>query len=279
MAVRFMLRFSPVEEPARWSSTYGAAYGLRGALLPLLRETACIDDLHGGRYCFAPDPEPDLEGCLVAYLSVGDDRRVEPFVAGLAAISDAAPIMRAGGVTFRLATAEVVAHVGPAELLAATPARGAQVRLMSITTFAAGDRRSRGVADPALIVRSWASSWNGQDGGPGPAAETGEPCPDDMVAGMGRLLDPIAGTLTWGRARVTVPGVSGARLRAPRSLYGFSGSFHLRLHRAAGEEHTVWLARLAALAPFVGTGYHVQLGLGITDVVAGSGGERIRRTT
>jgi hypothetical protein len=103
----------------------------------------------------------------------------------------------------------------------------------------------------------------------GPAEESGSECPADIVGDLGRLLDPVEGTLTWGRARLSAHGISAERLRAPQSLYGFSGSLRLRLHRKADNEHAIWLGRLAVLAPFVGTGYHVQLGLGATDLVGG----------
>jgi len=268
MAVRFVLRFAPVGAGQRWRSTYVAAYGLRGALLPLLRESAGVGDLHGSRYALfaAPDPAPD--GHLLAYLSVGDNGRSGPLAQGLAAIRNGAVEMRIGGVTVHLESFEVERQVGPESMLAAVGPGAIKVRFLTVTTFAAGNRRSRGVPDPALIVSSWASSWNGTGRGPSAALETGEPCPPDIIAELGRLLDPTRGTLTWGRAQLAEPATPRDRLRAPSSLYGFTGSLRLRLHRSADPVHALWLGRLAAIAPFVGTGYHVQLGLGVTEVLA-----------
>ena len=258
MAARFRLRFDWIGPPIEFSSPHTAAYWLRGGLIPVLREAGGVDSLHGQRYGL--EPAPDLRD---AALSVGDDSRATSLTYGLATVRDDLVEIPIAGSFARLVSFDVETGAPSQELLDATPAQALWVDFATVTTFAAGDRRSRGIPDPALIIGSWSASWNGRHTGNSPARDTGVECPETLGLHLGRLLDPVSGTLTWGAIEFAD---SENGMKAPAKIYGFTGTLGLRLHRTADAVHRRWLGRLAALVPFVGTGYHTQLGLGATAV-------------
>ncbi len=258
MAARFRLRFEWIGPQIEFSSIHMAAYLLRGGLIPVLREAGGVDRLHGQRYRL--DAAPDLRD---AGLSVGDDSRTASLADGLAEVREGVVEIPIAGSSARLVSFDLEAREPSQRLLDAVPAQALLVDFSTVTTFAAGNRRSRGIPDPALIIGSWAASWNGRHAGHSPARDTGVECPDGFGLHLGRLLDPVAGTLGWGAVRFVD---RRQPMKAPGAIYGFTGTLGLRLHWTADKVHRRWLGRLAALAPFVGTGYHPQLGLGATAV-------------
>lgn len=271
MPGRFVLRFSRVAGDAAWPDGYPAAVDLRPQLIGLLLEHAELTDLRGRRYVITPTVVgPGTTDDLEVRFSVGGDRVVPALQEGFERVRSSGANVRIGSTVARLAAVQRVPSPSVDQVLAADGARLVEVRFDTVTTFSSGDRRSRGVPDPALIVGSWASSWNGgKDGAPVapgcPADELGERCPQETAIRLGNLLDPTAGCLRWDRVRLDARPL-GREPHAPRSMWGFTGQLTLRLHRSATAEESRWLGRLAVLAPFVGTGYHVQLGLGATEV-------------
>lgn len=272
MPSRLRLYFQPTGRQLPWPTAYPATYDLRRQLVRLLRQHAQVDALRGNRYVLTVTQEaPQVPESLALDLSVADDGIVPAIRSGLESLKTSHVEFSVGQALARLSGFKEICTVSVERLMDFPGTTMIRVDFVTTTTFAAGDRRSRGVADPGLIVGSWASSWNGsREGEERPtgsvAGATGEACPPDTSASLGRLLDPTKGDLTWERV---VLGIYKERPppRAPRSLYGFRGHLTLRLHRSAGPDASLWLARLAGLAPFVGTGYHVQLGFGATETV------------
>lgn len=270
MAVQFLLHLDRMAEGG-WPSIYAAAYGLRGALIPRFRELAGVTSLHGHRYAISvrPPDTPRSARRLTATLSVLADEQLTALCDALDCLRHTATPMNIGDVPARLAQWSTCARLRSGELLEAptAPVTNVTASFRTITTFAAGNRRTRAVADPGLVIGSWAASWNGKGDGTGsPASETGVPCPLDVAKDLAWHLEPTRGDLQWGAARFSEGSVNSAH--AQRTTYGFTGSITLRLHRTASLDCHTWLARLARLAPFAGTGYHAQIGLGDTRIDA-----------
>lgn len=268
MPARWTLRFEREGKPGRWPSWYNIAYDLRRWLLPGLRDIAGVTSMHGDRYAIRVLTGSDLAGDeLVVSLSVAGDDIVPALDAGLRAMEAAAASVTVGRGTARVRSVALEETVPAQALVEGGPVGSLVARFATITAFSSGDRRSRAIPDPARIVKSWASSWNGEntEGGPSdcPALHALQVCPETIVAELGTHLDPVAGELHWASAHLE-PGASNPR--APRTMHGFCGELSLRLHRRASPEAALWLGRLAAFAPFAGTGYHVQLGLGSTEI-------------
>lgn len=270
MPARFSLRLTRIAGRAVWPSPYVAAYCLRGRLVPYVRDEAALQTLHGSRYTITVNTKRGDEG-VGAELTVLPAEWIAPIAGALDRMRDDSLPIRVGGVIACLSEWCISEQRSAVELVNVVGERLEHFTILfeAATTFAAGNRRSRAVADPALIVGSWASSWNGGDR-PSPASESGIPCPPAVANELGWLLEPTGGQITWEIVRYYDIDVSGAH--APRTLYGFTGRMGLRLHHSASDQSRCWLARLARLAPFVGTGYHTQIGLGATRVIAGRQG-------
>jgi hypothetical protein len=269
MPVRFRLTLERTGGVDTWPSTYVAAYSLRGAVIPFLRDAAGIDTIHGHRYTTHLPPPPNPNAATIdAEFSLLSDHVARRAHAALSKMCIDAQPLAIGGVTARVAKVAVVA----AEPIPAARRRGSasnrtefvDIRFGSVTTFATGNRRTRAVPDPVLIVKSWSSSWNAMDGCP-------EQCRPEVVEELGHQLEPTDGLLTWGTARYQQnPNPAAATVHAPYTMFGFTGDLTLRLHHASSPEAPLWLSRLAWLADFAGTGYHTQIGLGATRAVARS---------
>jgi CRISPR-associated endoribonuclease Cas6 len=267
MPVRFRLALERTAGANTWPSPYMAAYCLRGALVPYLRDAAGLDGIHGHRYSIHLPALADTERLAVyADLCLLSDNlapRAHEALQGMHA--QAYPIL-IGDIVAR------VSHVSVAEASAAAqpsgtpsfPAQFVDIAFLSVTTFAAGNRRTRAVPDPALIVKSWSSSWNGIDRCP-------QPCRPEVIEDLSEHLEPIDGSMTWGAACFPRnPNPNADTVHAPYTMSGFIGTLTLRLHRSASSEAAHWLSRLAWLAGFAGTGYHAQIGFGATRAAARS---------
>ncbi len=261
MPVRFHLVLERTSGANPWPSAYATAYCLRGAIVPFLRDAAGVEGIHGQRYSIrvlAPDDtrsaKIDVEFCLLS------DGLVPGAYRALDCMRAVAHPVTIGDVVVRVDAVGVAAAEALPTAERSFQAELLDITFLSLTTFAAGDRRTRAVPDPCLVIKSWISSWNGVKGNP-------HQCGSDVVEELGRHLEPVDGSLAWNVARFHRSPPGAQTIHAPYTLFGFTGTLTLLLHHAASTEAAHWLPRLAWLANFAGTGYHAQIGLGATRTV------------
>ncbi len=243
-----------------WSTRYEVALGLHRSLLPAMRTATGFDQMHGRRWSLAVGSVDG--GRASGVIGVPVDAWVEPMLEAMVVIGEAGQSLRIGSADVRLVEFALDDVVSAEAVNASPPRSRLPVEFASVTVFSAGDRGHRSVPDPRLIVGSWARAWaelQELHGGSVPG------CPRETVDALGGQLAPVGGALQWSAAAFG----RGAR-RSPPAMHGFAGSLILQLPRSAGEEERRWLGRLAALAPYVGTGAKPQNGLGHTLIPPGS---------
>lgn len=254
-------------ESGQFSNAYLAAFGVHRSLLPAMRAATGFDRMHGQRWSLGIDRIS--ASSLTGRIGVPVDSWIQPLAEALVVVGESGRTLTVAGAAAVLVEFAVDDVTEIEALASAVPIGRVSVEFESVTVFSAGDRGHRSVADPRLMVRSWARAWD-----EAAAGVSGCPtCPADVVASLGTALAPVAGALRWERAEFGRRGQ-----RVPAALTGFTGSLTLALPPRMGGDAEQWLARLAAIAPAAGTGFKPQHGLGRTRVLPESAGRSTPRS-